>query len=76
MKVNELQLLYYYNCFLFLSASLSFNQLNLSLDVMTDHIAFLMALVSVICYMFVCVVLSSQPSRDLVYPLWDVSYLR
>ena len=28
MKVNELQLLYYYSCFLFLSASVSFNQLN------------------------------------------------
>ena len=37
-----------------------------------DHVAsdHLMALVSVICSMFVCVVPLSQPSsRDLVYPL-------
>ena len=40
MKVNELQLLYYYSCFLFLSASVSFNQVNFILDVMTEHIAF------------------------------------
>ena len=35
-----------------------------------------MALVSVLCKMFVCVVSLSQPSsRDLVYPLWDGVYL-
>ena len=49
MKVNELQLLDYYSCFLFLSASVSFNQINFILDVKTEHLRSQRFNVKVVC---------------------------